>query len=131
MNRVHVPTIEEVLADPDASHWMKDALRSALARDPVGVANDAAFLCALLDKRADAAMEAGRAAVAATAPQVERSAGDKPGCAGLEGQGFALLAGPASLRAARAVLPASFLVSLLLAGWIFSFPVFRSLTGFP
>ena len=31
-----------------------------------------AFLCALLDKRADAAMEAGRAAVAATAPQVER-----------------------------------------------------------
>lgn len=34
--------------------------------------NDAAFLCALLDKRADAAMEAGRAAVAATAPQVER-----------------------------------------------------------
>lgn len=51
---------------------MKDALRSALARDPVDVANDAAFLCALLGKRADAAMEAGRAAVAATAPQVER-----------------------------------------------------------
>ena len=70
MPRAHVPTIDEVLADPAASHWMKDALRSALARDPVDVANDAAFLCALLDKRADAAMEAGRAA--ATAPQVER-----------------------------------------------------------
>lgn len=72
MPRTHVPTIDEVLADPAASHWMKDALRSALTRDPVDVANDAAFLCALLDKRADAAMEAGRAAVAATAPQVER-----------------------------------------------------------
>ena len=75
-------------------------------------------------------MEAGRAAGAAPAPPVERSAGDTPGCAGLEGQGFALLAGPASLRAARTVLPASFLVSLLLAGWIFSFPVFLSLPGF-
>lgn len=72
MNRAHVPTIEEVLDDPAASRWMEDALRSALARDPVDVANEAAFLCALLDKRADAAMEAGRAAVAATAPQVER-----------------------------------------------------------
>ncbi len=73
MPRVHVPTIEEVLADPAASHWMKDALRAALARDPVDVANDAAFLCALLDKRADAAMAAATAArAAATAPQGER-----------------------------------------------------------
>ena len=41
MPRAHVPTIDEVLADPAASHWMKDALRSALARDPVDVANEA------------------------------------------------------------------------------------------
>ena len=43
MPRAHVPTIAEVLADPAASHWMKDALRSALTRDPVDVANDAAL----------------------------------------------------------------------------------------
>ncbi len=72
MHCAHVPNIDDVLADPAASHWMKDALRSALARDPVDAAGDAAFLCALLDRRADAATEAGRAAVAATAPQVER-----------------------------------------------------------
>ena len=85
MPHTHVPTIDEVLADFSASHWIKDALRSALNRDPVDAANDAAFLCALLNKRADAAMAAGRAAVAATAPQGARSASDKPGCAGPEG----------------------------------------------
>jgi AbrB family looped-hinge helix DNA binding protein len=30
-----LPTIEEVLRDPAASFWLKDALRSALSRDPV------------------------------------------------------------------------------------------------
>ncbi len=63
-------------------------------------------------------------------PRGSGKAGNKPGYAGPEGQGFALLAGPASLRAARAVLPASFPVPLLLAGWIFSFPVFLSLPSF-
>ena len=33
------PTIPEVLADPAASYWLKDALRSALKRDPVDAAN--------------------------------------------------------------------------------------------
>ena len=52
--------IDGVLADPAPTALIQD------------LANDAALLSALLDKRADAAMEAGRAAVAATAPQVER-----------------------------------------------------------
>ncbi len=44
-------TIEGVLADPAASFWLKNALRSALQRDPVDAANDAEVLAKLLDKR--------------------------------------------------------------------------------
>lgn len=43
--------IEQVLSDPAASFWLKDALRSALARDPVDAANDAEILFRLLDER--------------------------------------------------------------------------------
>jgi len=43
--------IEQVLADPAASFWLKDALRSALTRDPVDAANDAEVLARLLDRR--------------------------------------------------------------------------------
>jgi hypothetical protein len=43
--------IEEVLRDPAASFWLKDALNSALARDPVDAANDAEVLAGLLDRR--------------------------------------------------------------------------------
>jgi hypothetical protein len=46
-----LPTIEEVLRDPAASFWLKSALRSALARDPVDAANDADTLVRLLDRR--------------------------------------------------------------------------------
>lgn len=46
-----LPTIEEVLRDPAASFWLKNALRSALARDPVDAANDAEILARLLDRR--------------------------------------------------------------------------------
>lgn len=46
-----LPTIEEVLRDPSASFWLKAALRSALARDPVDAANDAEVLTRLLDQR--------------------------------------------------------------------------------
>lgn len=46
-----LPTIEEVLLDPSASFWLKAALRSALARDPVDAANDAEVLVLLLDRR--------------------------------------------------------------------------------
>ena len=43
--------IAQVLADPAASFWLKDALRSALTRDPVDAANDAAVLAQLLHQR--------------------------------------------------------------------------------
>ena len=46
-----LPDIEEVLRDPTASFWLKDALRSALARDPVDAANDAEVLARLLDRK--------------------------------------------------------------------------------
>jgi hypothetical protein len=46
-----LPTIEEVLRDPSASFWLKAALRSALARDPVDAANDAEVVALLLDQR--------------------------------------------------------------------------------
>lgn len=43
--------IEQVLADPAASFWLKGALSSALDRDPVDAANDAEVLAQLLDRR--------------------------------------------------------------------------------
>ena len=43
--------IQQVLSDPGASFWLKDALRSALSRDPVDAANDAEILFRLLDER--------------------------------------------------------------------------------
>jgi len=45
-----LPTIAEVLQDPAASFWLKDALHSALGRDPVDAANDAEVLAKLLDR---------------------------------------------------------------------------------
>ncbi len=39
-----LPTIEQVLASPCAHNWLKDALRSALNKDAVDVANDAELL---------------------------------------------------------------------------------------
>ena len=41
------PAIDEILADPAASVWLKAALRSALSRDPVDAANDADVLARL------------------------------------------------------------------------------------
>lgn len=49
--RDDLPGLEEVLRDPAGSLWLKDALRSALARDPVDAANDADVLVRLLDRR--------------------------------------------------------------------------------
>jgi hypothetical protein len=43
--------ISFVLSDPAASFWLKDALRSALGRDPVDAANDAEVLAELLEER--------------------------------------------------------------------------------
>jgi len=45
------PTIGEILEDPAASFWLKDALRSALSRDPVDAANDADVLARVLECR--------------------------------------------------------------------------------
>jgi hypothetical protein len=46
-----LPTIDEILADPAASFWLKAALRSALSRDPVDAANDADVLAHVLELR--------------------------------------------------------------------------------
>jgi len=46
-----LPTIDAILGDPAASFWIKAALRSALSRDPVDVANDADLLAQVLELR--------------------------------------------------------------------------------
>ena len=46
-----LPEIDQVLADPAASFWLKGPLSSALDRDPVDAANDAEVLAQLLDRR--------------------------------------------------------------------------------
>jgi hypothetical protein len=46
-----LPEIEEVLADPAGSFWLKAALRSALSRDPVDAAHDSQVMARLLDRR--------------------------------------------------------------------------------
>jgi len=43
--------IQQVLADPSTSTWMKQALESALQRDPAEAANEAERLAELLDRR--------------------------------------------------------------------------------
>lgn len=43
------PSIEQILADPAASDWLKAALHTALSRDPVDAANDAEVLARVLD----------------------------------------------------------------------------------
>ncbi len=52
-----LPQIQEVLGDPAASLWLKEALRSALIRDPVDAANDADILARLLDARCHAILK--------------------------------------------------------------------------
>jgi hypothetical protein len=47
----YLPPIEQILGDRAASLWIKAALRSALSRDPVDAANDAAVLARLLERR--------------------------------------------------------------------------------
>jgi hypothetical protein len=42
---------KEVLADVSHSTWLREALRAALACDPLRVANDAEFLAGLLRQR--------------------------------------------------------------------------------
>lgn len=58
------PLIEEVLNDPAASNWLKNALMAALQRDAVDAANDSALLAAMLNRRADVLLTCCRQAVA-------------------------------------------------------------------
>ena len=45
-----------ILADPATSRWLRDALRSALVRDPVDAANEAEVLARVLADRVAEAM---------------------------------------------------------------------------
>lgn len=45
--------IRDLLQDASLSYWLRDALTSALDRDPVDAAADAGLLSAILDRRAD------------------------------------------------------------------------------
>lgn len=53
-----LPGIEEVLADPAASFWLKTALQSSLCRDPVDAAHDSEVLARLLGRRCDEILSA-------------------------------------------------------------------------
>ncbi len=57
-----VKAVEEriavVIADPAASYWLRDALRAAIARDPVDAVTDAALLVDMLQPWATAILEA-------------------------------------------------------------------------
>jgi len=46
------PRPEDLLHDPASSRWVIEALRSALVRDPVDAANDAALVAQALDAHA-------------------------------------------------------------------------------
>ena len=47
------PSILRVLDDHKTSHWLKQSLKLALAREPLAAANDAALLNQLLNSRCD------------------------------------------------------------------------------
>ncbi|MCW0235753.1 MAG: hypothetical protein OJJ21_19290 [Ferrovibrio sp.] len=46
-------TVEDLLGNPTTSEWLQAALRSALERDAVDAANDAAVLLRVLMRRAE------------------------------------------------------------------------------
>jgi hypothetical protein len=48
--------IHRVLSDPASSYWLKDALATALKRDPIDAERDADVLNQLLRERADEAL---------------------------------------------------------------------------
>ena len=57
------PEAEAILSSPHHSFWLKDALRSALARDPVDAANDAELLLSVLSAHCEAVQKAARLVV--------------------------------------------------------------------
>ncbi|MEP1933499.1 MAG: hypothetical protein ABJJ37_19675, partial [Roseibium sp.] len=51
MRTTNAPTsakAEDLIADPSTSQWLRDALRTALSRDPADAANDAEILAAVV-----------------------------------------------------------------------------------
>lgn len=46
----------DILTDPSASRWLKDALRAAMSRDAIDAANDARVLADVLQRCADIAL---------------------------------------------------------------------------
>ena len=55
-----MPTAEQILTDPTASLWLKNALRGALACDVVDAANEADVLAMVLSERADKQLKGGK-----------------------------------------------------------------------
>ena len=53
MTNRQLPSIEEVMADPACSYWLKTTLQGALNRDPVDALADAMLLTNLLQSRLD------------------------------------------------------------------------------
>lgn len=52
--------IQKTLANKSTSAWLKQALESALKRDPVDAANDAEVLTELLARRCDLLLQGSR-----------------------------------------------------------------------
>ena len=46
-----LPGSHAIFADPEASEWLKSALKSAATRDPIDALNDALVLAATLEDR--------------------------------------------------------------------------------
>lgn len=55
--------IQALIASPDTSEWLRNALMAALPRDSVDAANDAETLLRFLDRRATEKVEAALATV--------------------------------------------------------------------
>jgi hypothetical protein len=55
--RLNLRFWEEILVDPTTSNWLKDALESALVRDPVDALNDGLLLADLLQGRLRTVLE--------------------------------------------------------------------------
>lgn len=51
------PSVEDILTGFDASHWIKNALQSALRRDPVDAAHDARVLSDVLKANVEAILK--------------------------------------------------------------------------
>ena len=65
--------IDDVFQDPESSRWLRTALRTALSRDPVEAAADAARLVKVLEQRLSDALREEVLAEATTATSVEPS----------------------------------------------------------